>query len=622
MDEATWKENALNAANGEPRFPNKLWMAFAVLAFCCAPLSAAAADGTLTADMEKLLKSQGLQGAVWATVDAGGSIAVGAAGVSDAGSGAKMRADNRVQVGSVAKTLLATGVLRLVSEGRLSLEAPVTTLLPDVVFDNQWAASDPVRLRHLLDHTAGLDDARLSQVFSQKPGPHTPLAEGFARANSLLRVRSRPGTRFSYSNMSYALLGRVIESVTGERYESYLAVNLLRPLGMHDSTFSFVSQIGPYADRRLAMGHFENGETQVAVPGYLRPAGQFTTTAADMGNLAHFLMSDGRIDGKPFIAAPLLLAMGHPHGTEAANGGLQVGFGLGLATRDRNGAIGKCHGGSTVGYRAMFCLFPQQRKAYFIAMNADNEAANYGLLDELMVTALSLPPQEVPASVAATDHADWEGYYIPAPNRFASFVWLDTVLHFARLRKTDTGLSFKPFQSSEVDLTPVIGGLYRANGRVSASHVLVTASTGERVISTGTQSYEKVSLLKLAPLWGSLLLGGLGLAYIFLSGLMRIASRRLPMSHPLLIPFVSVAAFLLPLTLFYRQSFLQLGDLTLASGTLAAITTVLPLAMLVGLGLSTRHWRKSVPDLVAMLGVLQLTVVLALSGLLPLRLWA
>nr|WP_146204224.1 serine hydrolase domain-containing protein [Massilia glaciei] len=202
--------------------------------------------------MAKLLQTQGLQGAVWATLDSNAML-VGAAGVKNARTGKKMRPDDRVHVGSVAKTLLAAGVLRLVSQGRLSLETPVSVLLPDVAFENRWADSAPVRLRHLLDHTSGLDDARFFQVFSLAPGPDTPLADGFIGPDSLLRLRSRPGAHSSYSNMGYTLLGRVIESVTGERYESYLEAHLLRPLGMLESSFSFVTQAGPRGDPRLAM---------------------------------------------------------------------------------------------------------------------------------------------------------------------------------------------------------------------------------------------------------------------------------------------------------------------------------------------------------------------------------
>ncbi len=586
-------------------------------------LPAHASSVTLQPIIEKALTSEGLQGAVWSTVDADGTVSIGAGGTRNALTKARMRPDDRVHVGSVAKTLLAVGVLRLVSQGRLSLSTQVSTLLADVKFDNEWDATDPVRLRHLLDHTSGLDDARLSQVFSLKATPDTPLADSFTRSASRLRVRSRPGAHSSYSNSGYTLLGRVIEAVTHERYETYLNAKLLQPLGMHDSTFSYVTQIGPTADPRLAMGHFENGAAQAAIPLYLRPAGQFTTTAADMATLARFLMGDGSINGSPYIATSLLRAMGRPVETEAANAGLHIGFSLGLGTRDRHGALGKCHGGSTIGFKAMFCLFPDQHKAFFIATNADSETANYGRFDALMVKALALTPLTVAqGSHPAFNLSDWEGYYIPAPNRFARFAWLDTVLNFARLHKVEGKVRFTPFQASTVALEHVDGALFRAAGRVSASHVLISARTGERILSTGTQSYQKVSLASLIPKWASLLFGMLGLAYIVAAGFVKVATRTLSADQPLSLPFAGVTALLLPVSLFCTQSYLALGDTTIASATLAMVTALLPVTMLAGLVRGIRHWPTSRFDIVAMLGVLQLTVVLAAWGLVPLRLWA
>ena len=141
----------------------------------------------------------------------------------------------------------------------------------------------------------------------------------FHRAPQGLRVRARPGSRYAYSNMGYGLLGMVIEKVTGQPYERYLDAQLLQPLGMADSTFTFVTQTGAQADPRLAMGYFEHGVAQPAVPQYLRPAAQFTTTAADMGKLAHFLMGDGKLQGKRFIDPALAPAPdpGRPVGRRA-----------------------------------------------------------------------------------------------------------------------------------------------------------------------------------------------------------------------------------------------------------------------------------------------------------------
>lgn len=593
-----------------------------------APLFASAgespANARLHAAMNDALSSQGLQGAVWTTVDDDGTIEVDAAGIRDARTGIALRAQDRVHVGSVAKTVLATGVLQLVSEGRLALDTPVPELLPAIAFDNPWAADGPVRIRHLLDHTAGLDDARLADMFSLRANADAPLAVAFA--GRTLQVRSRPGSRHSYSNTGYTLLGMVIEAVTGARYETHLREHLLAPLGMHDSTFAFTTQAAPHADPRVAMGHFEDGIAQAAVPMAMRPAGQFTTTATDMGRFARFLMGDGTVDGKRIVDAALLRAMGRPQGTEAARAGLRVGYALGMATRDRHGAVGTCHGGSTVGYRAMLCLFPGHGRAFFVAINADHESADYGRFDRLLVESLDVgQPSAPPDTTRRVDPSAWEGYYVPAPNRFARLEWIDTTLNFVRVRREGESLRFQPLQSKTLVLAPMGDALFRMDDRTGASHAVFVADNGHRAISTGLQTYERVAPVKLAALWASLGAGVLGIAWLLFSGLARILTgARTFLARPALVPFLGIVALLLPLPLFLRQPFLAMGDLTIASGSLACVTALLPLAMTAGLALSLRRRQWSaiaVVDAVAMAAVLQWTLVLAWWGLWPARLW-
>ena len=118
----------------------------------------------------------------------------------------------------------------------------VPAQLPAVALHNPWQAGSPVRLRHLLDMTAGLGDVRLHQLFSAANTPQMALAETFAREPALLRLRSEPGRRFSYSNPSFVLAAMVIEATTGERYEAWAMRELLQPLGLRDSSFDFSTQ--------------------------------------------------------------------------------------------------------------------------------------------------------------------------------------------------------------------------------------------------------------------------------------------------------------------------------------------------------------------------------------------
>lgn len=448
----------------------------------------------------------------------------------------------------------------------------------------------------------------------------------FSGGDARLKIRSRPGARFTYSNTGYTLLGMIIESVAGERYETWLERELLRPLNMVHSTFGFVTQDGEGGDERMALGHFENGEAYAAIPIHVRPASQFTTTVTDMGRFAQFLMSDGRTFNGPFIDPALLRAMGRPHGTEAAEAGLAVGYALGLNLRDRHGVVARCHSGNTVGFRAMLCLFDEERRAFFVAVNTDSEIADFDRLDGELIRALGVVPIEPPADDAGPlDITDWEGLYVPAPNRFASAEWIDRLFGYVSLQKNGEEVSLATLGGKPLRLTPSGGGRWRADGRVQSSHALLRSAEGARILTTGTRSFERLSTVQFLLPWVSLVAGALGTAWILVAGIVRASAWRLPPRHPVFPPLVGLLALVAPIPLFATQPFLKLGDVTPASVSLAIVTALLPLAALIGL---VSHFRErsrgklATADATAIVALLKLCAVLAYERLIPLRLFA
>lgn len=258
-----------------------------------------------------LLNEQKLSGAVWATVSDNGAIAFDSYGYKNGITKEPLTPTDKVHVGSVCKTILAAGFLRMATVGLLNLDDPVKKYLPNLPLEYHDYTHTPITIRHLLDHTSGLTDARLWHVFSTTATPDTPLEAAYLNSPHLLKVQAKPGSMYSYSNVGYTILGMIIEKITNKRYEEYLDENLLKPLGMLNSSFEFISQT---KDRKLAYGHFEKGVPVAAMPMYLRPAGQFTTTAEDVGIFLKFMMSDGTIDGQPFIESTYLNTVGkQPH---------------------------------------------------------------------------------------------------------------------------------------------------------------------------------------------------------------------------------------------------------------------------------------------------------------------
>lgn len=572
------------------------------------------------------LAEEGLTGAAWSVKHADGTTEYGHAGFSDAETSLAFSANTRFHVGSVTKSLLATGILRLVSTGKLELDQPAEQYLPDLPFSNPWKTTDPVTVRHLLDHTSGLDDARLWQMFSSRVKPDTPLIEAFQSSTEILNIRSRPGSRFSYSNMGYGLLGLMIETVSGERYESFLDRELLKPLGMLDSTFAFTTQVGAHADPALAWGHVDDGGRYPAAPIMLRPAGQFTTTTADWMRFAEFLMGDGSINGQSFIPQELMSTRGHASTTMAWLAGLEVGYALGLSKLDRYGAIGLCHLGNIVGFNAMMCVYPNSSQAFVISINTDSETADYKRIYQIVASSLSFPDLPEPESaLPAVDASDWQGLFILQPNRFQSFRYLDMLFGFARLEWSDGTLIFDPFQGKTRQLRPTGSYLLSANDRRGNSHVLIRGDNGSPLLGDGYRTYARVNPSIIYGLWFSLGLGLAGMVWLALNGGLALFSKGL--SGFLTAPGVAllgILGLLAPIPLFFTQSFMSLGDKTPASVLLATATVMLPVSMLVAHGLIVRNpSRDRINTLhgISTVAVLQWCAVLYYFDLLPLRLW-
>lgn len=150
---------------------------------------------------------------------------------------------SRFQVASLSKWVTAWGVMKLVQDGRIDLDAPVSTYLtrwklPDGPFNE-----DGVTIRRLLSHTAGLGDGLGYQGFGPDETVQT-VEESLTRASDAspsaegaVTVTSPPGASWNYSGGGYTLLQLLVEEVTGQSFASYMQQAVFTPLGMMDTSF-------------------------------------------------------------------------------------------------------------------------------------------------------------------------------------------------------------------------------------------------------------------------------------------------------------------------------------------------------------------------------------------------
>ncbi|SDQ68461.1 CubicO group peptidase, beta-lactamase class C family [Curtobacterium sp. UNCCL20] len=221
----------------------------------------------------------------WGVFDRTGLIASG--GHGDRGDGAAPDADTVYRIASCTKSVTAATLLTLVAQGRLQLDAPVTDFVPAFADVALPTPDSPVpTLRMLLTMAAGFptDDPWADR---QEAMPDVEL-DGVLRDGLLFD--SVPGTRFAYSNLGYALLGRVIAVVAGAPYPEVAAATILRPLGLDDTVFRaaeargfVVTGVRPHA------GEWE--PLPMTGPGAFSSIGGLFSTVADLARWGTHLAS-------------------------------------------------------------------------------------------------------------------------------------------------------------------------------------------------------------------------------------------------------------------------------------------------------------------------------------------
>ena len=227
---------------------------------------------------QRFAREKHAPGMVFGVVADGKLAYVKAAGVQDTASRAPVTPDTVFRIASMSKNFTALAVLKLRDEGKLGLETPVETIVPELAALAYPTTDSPrIRVRDLLSHVGGFvtddpwGDRQLDMVedeFSRFMAAGVP----FSRA---------PGMAMEYSNFGYAVLGRVVTNTSGQPYDAYIAEAILRPLGMSVSTYDIAAIP---AERRAVGYDWIDGqwvEEPVLGPGAFGAMGGLAVSAND-----------------------------------------------------------------------------------------------------------------------------------------------------------------------------------------------------------------------------------------------------------------------------------------------------------------------------------------------------
>jgi CubicO group peptidase (beta-lactamase class C family) len=341
---------------------------------------AAAPDKATLAEVDRIFADWRLAshapGVVYGIVADGRLVHVDGLGIQDVATKRPVTADSLFRIASMSKAFTALAILKLRDEGKLALDAPAETYVPELkVWRYPTSDSPKITVRHLLNHTAGFVEDNpwgdRQQVMTEAEFSAL-LAEGTAFSRP-------PGLAMEYSNLGYALLGRIVTNVSGTGYQDYIRREIMAPLGMASTGFDVLASP---ADRR-AIGYRWQDNRWVREPnmkdGAFGAMGGVETSANDFAKWVSFLLSawparDGADSGPVKRATVREIVTGSNFGAgrmrPAAIGGAAcrqaVNYAMGWSvTHDCDVGRVVSHTGGYPGYGSIVLLLPDKGVGIF-----------------------------------------------------------------------------------------------------------------------------------------------------------------------------------------------------------------------------------------------------------------
>ncbi|XUU61730.1 serine hydrolase domain-containing protein [Erythrobacter sp. HA6-11] len=597
--------------------------AFTMLLTPVAHAQSAPLPNELEAQVKSILEEAGVPGASVAVIEQGELRYVQDFGSHDLDGTRPIDPETIFRAGSISKSFTAIAIMQLVEDGKLQLDDPVSQYLPDLVIDNPWTETDPVRVVHLLEHTAGFNDIAFRHYLIE--GTDYTIADA-VELYAPYRARWRPGSRTSYSNSGPVIAGRIVEIVSGQSFEDYIAEHVFRPLGVEGASWIRTPEIEKHLPPSLSFDG-KTPEPFVEIVG--RPSGSLNITSRQLALLPMMMLERGAWNGKLILSAASIARIESPVSSDAAEAGLQLGYALGNDPNLEGKTTFFGHDGSIDGFVATARYSPEIDAGYVIMMNMTSSAMNeiaaaVRIYLERDVAAPSI--QAKPIDSALREQLD--GQFQTNTPRRSFLAPLIGLSQWQGVRLEGDYLRFKDKKWAHVG-----DGQFHAEGESAPGLIALNADDGF-VLQSGTVTYRKVSPVEMwtkiitVALIALVTIAASIYAIFWLIGALRgnLADRGgiSPRLWPSIALAVALAVAITPLMLFGTGSFELLGKPTLIGWGVFAITLAAP--FVVGLA-SFRFWRRQGTRFSSVMGVAQLASAVIICGYLihggwfALRIW-
>ncbi len=274
-------------------------------------------------------------------------------------------------IGSTFKTMSSVALLQLMEQGKFKLDDRVNDYLTDFKIQNE-DPKQPVTFRHLLTHTSGLPPDFGPHPVWGETAP--PLLEEYLKRS--LKVSTPPLQKVVYSNMAYALIGYLVQQISGVPYKQYIHQHIFQPLEMESTDF----MPRPDMEERLAIPYVPDEKTGRLTPAVrlkasVWPAGIVYGTVLNQANWLIANLNGGLFKGRRIISEQTLEQMftrqydKFKGPVEGLWGNEEAGFGLTWWVAERNGDRYFAHSGSVPGYTAFLLGNRTQKLGFAILTN-------------------------------------------------------------------------------------------------------------------------------------------------------------------------------------------------------------------------------------------------------------
>jgi len=508
----------------------------------------------LRLDIQKILDDDGIPGASVALVTGDHTIWAGGVGKADIAADVDVTADTLFRVGSISKSFTALAVLTLVEQGKLDLRALVRDLAPEIEFTNPWAATHPVTVAMVMEHTAGFDDIRFRE-YAAVDDPNITLQQGLAFNPSSRVSRWIPGTHMSYCNSGPPIAAYILQKITGQVFEDYVREHVFDVLGMEHSTYHF-----PENAALMAKGYEADGVTEAHYDHIIiRPSGALNSSSREMANYLRMMINRGTLDGVQLLRPETITRMETPTTTLAARAGYNFGYGLGNYSSVVAGHHFHGHDGGITGFLSTSAYSSELGVGYFVSIN--KPSGKVGDIAELLAEHLTAgidPPEGATATLSDAELRDVAGFYQEATPRTQLMQVITRFLAIQRVTVEDGKLFIKPLIGGEKKrFIPVSSTSFRLEDQPVATMFRVADDTGEVFLQAGLRgNNEQVSAFSIFFQIGTLIATVLLLASSVLFAVVWVPLKvfgklkRVPLStvlFPLLATLSLLVAFVLPM---------------------------------------------------------------------------